>query len=307
MENFQQHIKKHRNLLYVLIFLLMASQIYSLWLLNSQVSDLNSKIESNRVLTASAIKQTEDAILGLFLNHTIQEKQKEAQYQQNFRDISSAIVKLNELYKEVSKQQNSFDEDIKQLKSSKGDFSGIIEDSLKGVVSVVTDTSMGTGFIVHDSGIIVTNLHVISKANQISVVTYDGEEHRAVSLGENTLRDIALLKISGNYKSLKLADSDSLKIGSKVIAIGNPLGLSFTVTEGIISGLKREGENGLDEYIQTDVPLNPGNSGGPLIGTFGEVVGINNFKIKTAENIGFALESNAMKKSINAIYNETLL
>lgn len=305
MQNY--NLKKHESTIYALVFILLVLQISSFVILISKVSNLNSELEKTKNITASAIKQSEDVILNLFSNHTLQEQQTEAQYQQNFKDISSAIGKLNDLYKEVSKQQSTFDSDLNQLKSTKGDFSGVIENDLKGVVSVITDKSMGTGFIVHDSGIIVTNLHVLSKASQLSVFTYEGEEHQAEYLGGDSVRDIALLKIQGNYKSLKFADSDSLKIGSKVIAIGNPLGLSFTVTEGIISGLKREGANGFNEYIQTDVSLNPGNSGGPLIETSGKVIGINNFKIGTAENIGFALESNAMKKSINAIINQTLI
>jgi len=116
-----------------------------------------------------------------------------------------------------------------------------------------------------------------------------------------------LLKISGTYEALELADSDDLQVGRKVIAIGNPLGLSFSVTEGIISALERIGPNGLREYIQTDVSLNPGNSGGPLIDIQGQVIGINNFKIGGAEALGFSLESNAIRDSVNAMLNKTII
>ena len=116
-----------------------------------------------------------------------------------------------------------------------------------------------------------------------------------------------LLKIDGGgYDYLELGNSDDLQIGKKVIAIGNPLGLSFTVTEGIVSALHREGPNGLREYIQTDVSLNPGNSGGPLINTQGQAVGMNNFKIGGADSLGFALESNAIKETVNAILQNNL-
>ena len=91
-----------------------------------------------------------------------------------------------------------------------------------------------------------------------------------------------------------------------MIAIGNPLGLSFTATEGIISSRDRLGENNLPYYFQIDVPLNPGNSGGPLINTEGNVIGINNFKVSGAENIGFALEINAAKDTINQVTMENL-
>ncbi|VVB82301.1 Trypsin-like peptidase domain protein [uncultured archaeon] len=114
--------------------------------------------------------------------------------------------------------------------------------------------------------------------------------------------DIALLRINDtNYSPLTLADSDNTQVGEKVIAIGNPLGLQFSVSEGIVSAIHRAGENGLNAYIQTDASLNPGNSGGPLIDVNGNVVGINNFKIIGSENIGFSLESNYVKDTINAI------
>jgi S1-C subfamily serine protease len=117
--------------------------------------------------------------------------------------------------------------------------------------------------------------------------------------------DITLLKIENeNYSPLELADSEDIKQGERVIAIGNPLGLSFSVTQGIISNIHQKGENGLNAYVQIDAALNSGNSGGPLINIDGEVIGINNFKISGAESLGFALESNYIKTTINNIFNE---
>ena len=104
-------------------------------------------------------------------------------------------------------------------------------------------------------------------------------------------------------QGFKLADSDDVVVGEKVIAIGNPLGLSYTVTEGIVSAVNREGPNGLKDYIQTDVTLNPGNSGGPLINRDGEVIGVANFKVGGAEALGFALESNVVRETVNRIAN----
>jgi S1-C subfamily serine protease len=119
--------------------------------------------------------------------------------------------------------------------------------------------------------------------------------------------DLALLKIDDEdlYK-LDLGDSDDVKIGEKAIAIGNPLGLAFTATEGIISARDRKGANNLPIYFQIDVPLNPGNSGGPLINTKGEVIGINNFKVSGAEGLGFALEINPAIEAINQISLQAL-
>jgi len=105
---------------------------------------------------------------------------------------------------------------------------------------------------------------------------------------------------------LELADSDDVQIGEKVIAIGNPLGLQFSVSEGIVSGIHRPGLNEMEVYIQTDAALNPGNSGGPLINKKGEVIGINNFKIGGTEGMGFALESNSIKETVNEIAMLTL-
>ena len=108
-----------------------------------------------------------------------------------------------------------------------------------------------------------------------------------------------------------LGNSDKVQVGEKVIAIGNPLGLQFSVSQGIISAVHRIGINGIEAYLQTDAALNPGNSGGPLINTQGKVIGINNFKIGSGENLGFALESNYIIDSVNDIYfqlfNETLI
>jgi serine protease Do len=161
--------------------------------------------------------------------------------------------------------------------------------------------------VVNSSGFIVTNLHVISGARGINVLTYDRKVVPASFVGADTIRDIALLKIEGTYEEIELADSDEVQAGRQVIAIGNPLGLSFSVTEGIVSAVDRVGPSGFEEYIQTDVSLNPGNSGGPLIDTTGKVIGINNFKIGGAESLGFALESNSMKRSINLIANQTII
>ena len=115
-----------------------------------------------------------------------------------------------------------------------------------------------------------------------------------------------MLKISGEYTPLELGNSNDIQVGEKVIAIGNPLGLQFSVSEGIISAIHRPGINDLEAYIQTDAALNPGNSGGPLIDKKGEVIGINNFKVGGGENLGFALESNFIKDAVNTISQENL-
>jgi serine protease Do len=286
-ERLHRSHKVHRNVLYGVVVLLLVLQVISFVFISGQVSRVNSNLEKGLENTREELRN----------------------------DFNSLIRDYNEIYtteftkieNSLSEQQESLDKEISLLKSSQNDFSGIIEDVILGVVSVGTDKSAGTGFVVNSEGWIVTNYHVVENANQIQVLTSEKKVHNAQLIGFEGLRDIALLKINSEINELELADSDDLQVGKKVIAIGNPLGLSFSVTEGIISAIDREGPNGLDEYIQTDVSLNPGNSGGPLIDTQGEVIGINNFKIGDSEGLGFALEADSIKESVNAIANQTIV
>ena len=158
--------------------------------------------------------------------------------------------------------------------------------------------SLGSGAVIDDNGFIVTNYHVVEGASRHRVLTQDGKMHNAALIGYSQPYDVALLKIAPGYQALRYGNSDELQVGEKVIAVGNPLGLSFSVSEGIVSGLNRGRENFPGTYIQTDVAINPGNSGGPLINQQGEMIGINNFKIsgETIEGLGFALTSEDAKK-----------
>jgi serine protease Do len=236
------------------------------------------------------------------LNNEILELEKETNSKINI--ISESVIQLQEKIDE-SRQEINF------LKASGGDdFSGVLEESIESVVTIKTDYAQGTGFIIHEEGYIVTNAHVLADslgklATGIKAITSNQEEISAEFIGYDGLFDIAILKISGKYEKLFLANSEEIKVGEKVIAIGNPLGLQFSVTEGIISAIHRIGSNGIGAYIQTDASLNPGNSGGPLINKEGKVVGINNFKI-SGENLGFALESDYIKETVNSIAIESL-
>lgn len=222
--------------------------------------------------------------------------------------------KLNELTKDLIETKNSFisldkslTSELNELKAStSSDFSGIIENSIKSVVTVRTDIGQGTGFIIREDGYIVTNAHVLSGGRTVYVLDYEQNEHLTELVGYDIDWDIALLKIEGNYPRLELGDSDKINVGEKVIAIGNPLGLQFSVSEGIISAVDRVGMNEVAGYIQTDAALNPGNSGGPLINTKGKAIGINNFKVGSGESLGFALESNYIKEAINKISQQKL-
>lgn len=283
-------MERHANILYILVIFLLVFQMITFVFVSVQFSRLNSKVdyEINRVET-NLTSYFSDIILSY-----------DERYQRNFNDLSIAITKQDVL-------QKNFERDINLIKSSRDDFSGVVNDALKSVVSVLTDKSVGSGFIVNSEGYIVTNYHVVENGGRIRVLTYDKRIILAEVIGFDKLRDLVLLKIEGEYEPLKLADSDNLQVGNKVIAIGNPLGLSFSVTEGIISAIDREGPNGISEYIQTDVSLNPGNSGGPLINVLGEVVGINNFKIGDAEALGFALESDSIRTAINGLIGGNII
>jgi len=231
-------------------------------------------------------------------------------------EAQESISNVNQSFKQelgsFKTEIGSFKTEFAELKASAGeDFSGIIEESVKSVVTIKTDISQGTGFLITDDGYIITNYHVIAEAKQAGIFTYDKQVHSTSLIGSDTQLDLALLKIEGNYDKLDLGDSDDVQPGEKVIAIGNPLGLQFSVSQGIVSAIHRAGSNNLEAYIQTDAALNPGNSGGPLINQQGKVIGINNFKIGGGENIGFALESNYIEEMVNKIalnkLNQTLV
>lgn len=158
--------------------------------------------------------------------------------------------------------------------------------------------SQGTGFIVDREGFIVTNNHVVENADKIKVKLADGQEFDADPVGRDPNTDLALIRIKGakNLAPLELGDSDALKVGSWVVAIGSPFGLEQTVTAGIVSAKGRViGSGPYDDFIQTDASINPGNSGGPLFNMNGEVVGINTAIIASGQGIGFAIPVNLAK------------
>ncbi|MCF8026083.1 MAG: DegQ family serine endoprotease [Desulfobacteraceae bacterium] len=164
--------------------------------------------------------------------------------------------------------------------------------------------SLGSGFILDSQGYIVTNYHVIKNADQIKVKLQNGDEYAAEIIGSDPPTDLALLKIDPEKKlpALELGNSDKMKVGQWVVAIGNPFGLDHTVTAGIISAKGRViGAGPYDDFIQTDVSINPGNSGGPLLNMDGEVVGINTAILPRGEGIGFAVPSSMAKEVIKQL------
>lgn len=220
---------------------------------------------------------------------------------QNRDEINTLNLLIEQIENQSQIKLGELKDELKSIQVKSSDFSAIAGEVIRSVVSVGTDKGQGSGAAIMDNGFIATNYHVVSGAKIIRISTYEGEVYNAELIGYEPVYDIAVLKVNANLKSLKLGNSDKVKVGQKVIALGNPAGLSFTVTEGIISAVHREGPNGFNIYLQTDVPINPGNSGGPLVNVNSEIIGLNNFKIGGFESLGFAIESNAVEQVVDEI------
>ncbi len=162
--------------------------------------------------------------------------------------------------------------------------------------------SLGSGFIISNDGYIFTNNHVVEKADKIIVKVSDGNKYEAKVIGTDANTDIALIKIKpqASLPVAEIGDSEKVKVGEWVIAIGNPFGLEATVTAGIVSAKGRViGAGPYDNFIQTDASINPGNSGGPLYNMEGKVIGINTAIVQQAQGIGFAIPINMAKTILN--------
>src|SRR5436305_6855821 len=160
--------------------------------------------------------------------------------------------------------------------------------------------SLGSGFVIDSSGIVITNNHVIADANEVTVIFTDGQKLKAEILGKDTKVDVAVLRVKPDkpLRAVKLGDSDKARVGDWVMAVGNPFGLGGSVTAGIVSARNRNIESGpYDNYIQTDAWINKGNSGGPLFNMEGEVIGINTAILSPTGGsigIGFATPSDTV-------------
>jgi len=162
--------------------------------------------------------------------------------------------------------------------------------------------SLGSGVIVDPSGVVLTNAHVVERASEIEVVTAEGKKHKAKLVGVDRRTDLAVMRLQGGgpYPAATLGNSEKMKVGDWVLAIGSPFGLQQTVTAGIISAKGRSiGQGPFDDFLQTDAAINPGNSGGPLVNMAGEVIGINSAILSRSGGnvgIGFAIPANVAKR-----------
>ncbi len=193
--------------------------------------------------------------------------------------------------------------------SAPRDVSSLVKQIGEAVVQVKTPGGLGSGFFINDDGYLITNFHVIEGETEISVEVYqqkngqlDRETYKQVKIiAINKFHDLALLHIEDKdapkFKPVTLGNSDALNVGDGVFAIGSPLGLERTVTQGILSTKTRQLEGEL--YLQTSTQINPGNSGGPLFNLAGEVVGVTNMKITFGEGLGFAIPIELVKSFLD--------
>lgn len=191
-------------------------------------------------------------------------------------------------------------------------FNPLFEQFDLGQTRVVPANSLGSGFIIHEEGYLVTNNHVIDRAREIRVELADGRKLPAELISADPEADLAVLKLTGAdsdaFPALELGDSSELLIGEPVIAVGNPLGFSHSVSTGIVSAVHRDLKDAQDrvllgDLIQTDAAINRGNSGGPLLNAYAQVIGINTAVRGDAQNIGFAIQVNKLRDMIPDLMN----
>ncbi len=183
-------------------------------------------------------------------------------------------------------------------------FSHLFDDDFNGSNNVIPQKGSGSGVIISDDGYLLTNEHVITSADEILVKFGDGRSFKAKIVGKDKTSDLAVLKIESPDKLsyMNLGDSDTVRVGEWVIAIGNPFGLGITVTCGVVSAVKRDlsvdRDNNYRDLIQTDASINPGNSGGALVNSKGELIGINTAIMPSGQGIGFAIPVNRAKRIV---------
>jgi S1-C subfamily serine protease len=246
-------------------------------------------------------------------------------------DIKSSLgvdKRLEDLKTQAQRDENPLFS-RQEIVSQESAVTKVVDSSSDSVVSIVvkqvgfdpfsgptsSEEGIGTGFIVDKTGLIVTNAHVVSDTeSEYSVVLKDGTTYEVIDIDLDESSDLAIIEVAGkDLPTLQLGDSGKLKVGQTAIAIGNALGkFSNTVTVGVVSGVAREltasgafGEvKNYENVIQTDAALNPGNSGGPLLNSAGQVIGINVATTRGADNIGFAIPVNVLKPILTGFLKE---
>lgn len=288
-----------------LIFIFILGLIILYGILTKQYTAAVASVAMNLASTTAALREE------MAVHSTLEAQQREileGKLQGNIHDVRKSLSKetaevKSDLESQIGNVSSNLQEKISALDVQSGDFSAIIDEIIPAVVSIRTELGSGSGVIYDVKGYILTNKHVIAGAQQIVVVDSDDRRYEGKVLASGQVIDLAVIQIVPDQplQSLSFAEEKDIKIGMKVIAVGNPLGLSFTVTEGIISATDRVTDNSGVQYLQTDVPINPGNSGGPLINAQKEIVGINTFKLTNSEGLGFAIPAKTAQAIIDFV------
>ena len=300
----------HVKVLIVSIILLALVSASLVFYYNNKVDELNTKISTldNKLDQVNSNLKRDVSSLGQNLTSEIDLVDSDLRNfkVQNQEKINTLSELIDEIERQSEIQLGELKDELKAVQVKSKDFTSIIDDVIRSVVSVGTNKGLGSGAVIDSNGFIVTNYHVVQGASIIRVLTYEEDVYSAALIGYNDIADVAVLKVDASLPALRVGDSDDVQVGEKVIALGNPAGLSFTVTEGIISAIHRKGPNDLPIYLQTDVPINPGNSGGPLVDANSRIIGLNNFKVSGLEGLGFAIESNTVQKVADDIIEQYL-
>lgn len=206
--------------------------------------------------------------------------------EQSLLDLTSQLQNVE------SKNTEQLQDIVSRIGASQQDFSLVIENALPSVVSINTVRGKGSGIIISEDGYVVTNYHVVEETAHLSATTSNRQEHALRIVGVDPATDVAVLQFDDHSRQRKIEvrESGDVRAGERVFAIGNPLGLDFSVTEGIVSSSRRVGGGGIT-YIQSDISINPGNSGGPLIDSQGRMIGMNTLKVAGVDGLGFSLPS----------------
>lgn len=208
--------------------------------------------------------------------------------------VGNTVVRIDAVRKVATNVPSTFNDPDPSLKQFFGS-------PAPNIPREQTQKGMGSGFVVSSDGLILTNAHVVEGSDRVKVTLKDGQTYQGRVMGTDSLTDVAVIKIEADsLPAVTFADSDQLQPGESAIAIGNPLGLDNTVTNGIVSATARtSAQVGVADkrvsFIQTDAAINPGNSGGPLLNAQGEVIGINTAIMQNAQGLGFAIPGNAAK------------
>ncbi len=212
--------------------------------------------------------------------------------------------KISTLKETVDKSTAALQQKLADIQLESTDFSGMIQDLVKSVVSVQSTGDSGSGVVLDEEGYIITNNHVVGSGITTKVIDYNGKTYIANVFKRDQEKDLLILKIdNAGLPKLPMGDSSLLKVGEKVLAVGNPAGLKFSVSEGIVSAINRKIDNSGVTFIQTDTPINPGSSGGPLVNKKGEVIGINAKKYQGYEGLGFVIPINFAKDFLASAKN----